>query len=71
MNNPALNDQPTQAAQRLAYSIAETCALTGIGRTTLYRYVGSGALPVVKIGNRTLVRHDDLRQFLQTDHPAA
>lgn len=49
---------------RLSYTIDEAAALIGIGRTTLYGLIGKGDLPIVKIGKRTLVRHDDLARLL-------
>ena len=51
-------------AARLSYTIDEAAALIGIGRTTLYGLIGKGDLPIVKIGKRTLVRHDDLTRLL-------
>ncbi|WP_294190096.1 helix-turn-helix domain-containing protein [uncultured Sphingomonas sp.] len=51
-------------AARLSYTIDEAAALIGIGRTTLYGLIGKGDLPIVKIGKRTLVRHDDLARLL-------
>jgi Helix-turn-helix domain len=44
---------------RRAHSIAETCALTGLGRDTVYTAIRDGQL-----GRRTLITDDDLRQFL-------
>lgn len=39
----------------LALSIPEAAKHLGIGRTTLYRLIGDGVIPVVKIGRRTIV----------------
>ena len=50
---------------RRAYSIAEVCELTGVGRTTIYASITSGALPARKIGRRTILLHDDVVAFLQ------
>lgn len=50
---------------RLSYTIKEATAVTGIGRTTLYSLISAGALPVVKIGRRTLVRREDLVNLLK------
>jgi len=38
------------------------CALSGIGRTTLYARLGSGEIRAVKVGRRTLV---DVGQALE------
>jgi excisionase family DNA binding protein len=53
-----------QHAPRAAHSIAETCALTGLGRDTVYAAIRDGHLVARKLGRRTLVTDDDLRQFL-------
>jgi excisionase family DNA binding protein len=47
-----------------AHSIAEACALTGLGRDTIYSAIRDGKLVARKLGRRTLVTDDDLRQFL-------
>ena len=47
-----------------AYSIAETCALTGLGRDSVYTAIRDGHLVARKFGRRTLITDDDLRQFL-------
>ena len=50
--------------QRMSYTIKEAAALTGVGRTTLYKLVNRGELPLVKIGLRSLVRCSDLEALL-------
>jgi excisionase family DNA binding protein len=50
--------------KRLAYSVAEAAAEIGVGRTTIYELIKAGELKIVKIGSRTLVRHDDLAETL-------
>jgi excisionase family DNA binding protein len=50
---------------RAAYSIAETLALTGLGRDKLYRMINAGQLPARKAGRRTLVLATDLQRFLE------
>jgi excisionase family DNA binding protein len=50
--------------RRRAHTIHETCALTGIGRDTIYALIRSGKLTARKLGRRTLITDDDLRQFL-------
>jgi excisionase family DNA binding protein len=53
-----------QHGPRAAHSIAETCALTGLGRDSIYSAIRSGKLLARKLGKRTLVTDDDLRRFL-------
>ena len=54
---------------RLAFSIAEACAVAGIRRTTLYKEIRSGDLRAVKIGGRTVILADDLRLWLKGRPP--
>jgi excisionase family DNA binding protein len=49
----------------LAYSIAEACARSGIGRTAIYDMINAGQLTARKRGRRTLILADDLRRCLE------
>ena len=49
---------------RFAYSINEVCAATNLGRDAVYRAISAGRLVARKLGKRTVVTDDDLRQFL-------
>jgi len=49
---------------RVAHSIAETCVLTGLGRDAVYNAIRNGSLVARKLGRRTIITDDDLRQFL-------
>jgi excisionase family DNA binding protein len=51
---------------RAAYTIAETLALTGLGRDKLYSLINEGRLPAHKLGRRTLVIATDLEAFLKS-----
>ena len=57
---------PRFAVNRAAYTIAETLALTGLGRDKLYRLINEGQLPAHKLGRRTLVVATDLEAFLKS-----
>ena len=48
----------------LALTIRNACALSGIGRTMLYKLIGDRKLRVVKIGKRTLIPFDDLQKLV-------
>ena len=50
---------------RVAYSIAEAMALSGLGRDTLYKQIHAGRLPARKLGRRTIVLASDLQRFLE------
>ena len=42
-------------AERLLYSIQETCFALSLGQTKVYELIGEGRLETVKIGKRTLI----------------
>jgi excisionase family DNA binding protein len=50
--------------KQLALTVAETCAAARIGRTTLYEAIKNGDLVAAKYGRKTLIRVDDLRNWL-------
>jgi excisionase family DNA binding protein len=50
---------------RVAYSVAETMALSGLGRDTVYKAIHAGRLPARKLGRRTIVLASDLQRFLE------
>jgi excisionase family DNA binding protein len=52
--------------QREALSIAEVCAVAGIGRTKIYQAIADGSLKARKCGKRTLVLRNELRDFLSS-----
>ena len=53
------------AAPKLAYTMKEAVAVTGIGRTSLYLAIRQGELRVVKRGARTIILDRDLRRWLE------
>ena len=50
---------------KLAYSIAEACAASSLGRTSLYAHIASGRLHAVRIGGRTVIPANSLEALLQ------
>ena len=48
----------------LAVSPAEAARLAGLGRTSIYGALGSGALKSLKIGKRRLIAVEALRAWL-------
>lgn len=52
----------TNVIEKLAYTINEAVAASGLGRTTLIK---RGELPRLKVGARTLIRHQDLAAMLE------
>jgi excisionase family DNA binding protein len=52
-------------SEKIAYTIKEAAAASGIGRTTIYELIKCGELPLVKIGRRSLIRRPDLEGLLE------
>jgi excisionase family DNA binding protein len=50
----------------LAFSIADACALSHVGRTTLYNAISRGELRARKVGRRTLIIRTDLVAWLES-----
>jgi hypothetical protein len=55
---------PPPNGVKLAYTIPEVIALTGIGRTKLYEEIGEFRLRVIDLAGRPRVLHDDLMAYL-------
>ena len=55
MNNP----------EPLAYSIADACRVTSIGRTKIYAMLKNNQLTAVRIGGRTLIPAASLRRLIE------
>ncbi len=60
-------------SERGASTINEFCDWSRIGRTKVYECIGNGSLPIVKIGNKTLILKEDgealLKRNLKTATP--
>jgi excisionase family DNA binding protein len=61
-HNEHKSDAP---AHPRAHRIADVCALTGLGRTTIYAAIKAGHLPARKYGRSTVVLDEDLAAFLR------
>ena len=64
MNEAPTFHQTPAADPRLAVSPTEAARLAGIGRTTLYEALSSGALRSLKIGKRRLITIEALKDWL-------
>jgi excisionase family DNA binding protein len=53
-----------ERSSRTAFSVAEVCAQTDIGRDSVYNAIRSGRLVARRIGRRMLVTEKDLQRFL-------
>lgn len=49
---------------KMAFSIAEVCATTSLGKTKVFEEIKFGRLKVVRVGGRTLVLAADLSAWL-------
>lgn len=56
---------------RLAYSVTEAVAITGLGRTTLFALMRNGTLPSFTIGKRRLIASADLEAMIAHARQAA
>ena len=57
---------------KLSVTIPEACAMTGLGRSTIYRLFDEGKLQKRKVGKRTLILISDLSDYINglTDQAA-
>ncbi len=48
----------------LAYSIKEACAASSLGKTSLYTHIAAGRLKATRVGGRTLIPAESLRNLI-------
>lgn len=56
---------------KLAYTIPEFCAATGVGRTSVYEEIAAGRLKSIKAAGRRLILRHDGEAWLQACRAAA
>lgn len=49
--------------EKIGYSVDEAVEASGIGRTTLYELIGSGAIESIKVGRRRIIPADSIRAY--------
>ena len=54
----------TEPRERLAYSVDEAAALTGLSRELLYDQMRAGKLAYLKVGRRRIITSQHLEAFL-------
>jgi hypothetical protein len=54
----------TVAAEHISFTIAASCAATGLSADTLYRRHQAGEITLRKAGQRTLVTREDLERLI-------
>ena len=52
------------ALPKIAYSIAEACAVSSLGRSTLYTLMASGRLHARRVGGRRVILADSLHSLI-------
>lgn len=50
---------------KLAFTVPELMAASGVGRTTIYEEVKAGRLVIAKVGAKTIVPVDRAREWLK------
>jgi excisionase family DNA binding protein len=55
-----------RAFEKHALTIHEACSYSGIGKTKIYEAINAGKLKARKVGKRTLILSDELREFLSS-----
>jgi excisionase family DNA binding protein len=55
----------TETTNKIAVTIPEACALSGLGRSSIYEAFKSRRLIARKHGKRTLILVRDLREYLE------
>lgn len=55
----------TTQASPYAHSVASACAALSIGRTKVYELIAAGELRTIKIGSKTLVLDESIRELIQ------
>ena len=61
----------TPMTEPLAVPIPEAVRLSGCGRSTIYAEISKGNLKIRKVGRRTIVAMDDLRNWLASKNGEA
>ena len=56
----------TTTTARLLHTIPDAVEQLGVGRSTIYELMASGAIQTVKIGRRTLIAHDELVRYVDS-----
>jgi excisionase family DNA binding protein len=57
---------PEIPPEKLTYTMQEASAVLGIAKSTLYKALAAGKLSAIKLGSRTLIPADELRQWIAT-----
>ena len=64
-------EQSGMSPQKLAFTVAEFCAATGIGRTSVYEEIAAGRLKTILAAGRRLITRADAERWLEAHRDAA
>jgi len=60
----AVSEPPAAPPNRLAYPVREASRLLGIGKTTCWQLIDSGALRHIRVNRRVLVPRSAMEEFI-------
>lgn len=60
----AFGNADSALPEKRLYTVKESCTVAGLGPTTIYKLLKTGALKAVKIGSLTRIRREDLEAWL-------
>ena len=68
LDAPSLTPAPPPGIppEKMTYTMKEAAAALGIGRMTLWQAVSDGKLVALKLGSRTLIPAEAIRQWIAT-----
>ncbi|MBE0591204.1 MAG: helix-turn-helix domain-containing protein [Gemmatimonadales bacterium] len=52
-------------SERVVYTVPQFCETFQTGKTRAYEEIKTGRLPIVKVGRKTLIRHDAAIRWLE------
>jgi excisionase family DNA binding protein len=64
MGVPVMPVTTEDLEHRLAYSVEDVCALTGLSRPLIYDQMSTGKLDYLKVGRRRIITRYQLNMFL-------
>lgn len=65
MNTTSVRTLAPIHPEPIAYTVADACRVSTIGKTRLYQLIAEGKLEARKIGKRTLILASSLRQLIE------
>jgi excisionase family DNA binding protein len=65
-----VNRKDNQMTEPLAVAIPEAARISGVGRSTIYSEISKGNLKIHKVGRRTVVTLQNLREWLTSKEAA-